>query len=252
MVSDTLPRFTVWDLLLVAKRVLLASICLICWQRRMKEFKVELFQRKKKTGHNCWGTVVQAGSPPPPPSLGNIMMTGALPYLSHTNTCVPLSPFVSSLCSCWCLLPGWHFQSTRYPLTEYLLTFGWFDTFSGGKEFIINLHPISPLYLNRFTEEEKKKVARGNGIVRVSSTVPTSDVCLWEREKGERERGRERNPFWQVMRRNGTPAKLERAEVSWRVETLQLQLQIFSPSYQIFLSSLLYSSEGNVIFNESK
>lgn len=84
---------------------------------------------------------------------------------------------MSSSCSLSRFLPVWHFQSAQYALTEYPLTFGWLDTFSSGREFIINLHLIGPLNLKHFLEQTKS--ARANGKVKESHLVYFSPHHTW-------------------------------------------------------------------------
>lgn len=139
------------------------------------------------------------------------------------------------MCTSFCLLfpsysrflPVWHFQSAQYPLTEYLLTFGWLDTFSRGREFIINLHLISPLYLKHFLEETKKKSHRSKWqSARVSSSLldSTSYMNVWER-----------NPFWQVTETQNP--------ILWRVELLSLPFLGFRGFFFSQVSNLTVHKE---------
>lgn len=114
------------------------------------------------------------------------------------------------MCTSFCLLfpsysrflPVWHFQSAQYPLTEYPLTFGWLDTFSRGREFIINLHLISPLYLKHFLEEtKKKKVTGANGKVQESHLVCWIPHHTWMcgRETPSGKSQKHRTPFFEEL-----------------------------------------------------
>lgn len=154
------------------------------------------------------------------------------------------------MCTSFCLLfpsysrflPVWHFQSAQYPLTEYPLTFGWLDTFSRGREFIINLHLISPLYLKHFLEETKKKTVTGaNGKVQESHLVCWIPHHTWMC-------GRE-TPSGKSQKRR-TPFNLGRdffEELSCSVSSFFRFQRIF-----FFSSFWLNCSQGNGIFNVSK
>lgn len=77
-------------------------------------------------------------------------------------------------------LPVWHFQSAQYPLTEYPLTFGWLDTFSSGREFIIHLHLRGPLSLKHFLEQEKSREQMAKWSESHLLLLHTLQVDVWE------------------------------------------------------------------------
>lgn len=148
-------------------------------------------------------------------------------------------PFISPSCSLSWFLPVWHFQSAQYPLTEYPLTFVWLDTFSSGREFIINLHLIGPFVFKAFLRADK--VTRANGKVRLilSTILHIIRECVGANPSGK-------------SRKESHPSQSGESCFSlksWVALTPATSSSVFR---SFFASFQLNSSQGNGIFNVSK
>lgn len=150
----------------------------------------------KESGQDCCQTVAQTKSPLIRPHNDVTL------YIWVTATFMlqfPPPTFVSSMRPLLRFLSVWHFQTAQYPLTESSLTFGWLDTFSSGREFIINLYFIGPLSLKWFLEQTVRK-ANGKMNESHNGNVGTS-------------------PFWQIRNRKA---------YLWRTAVLRRIFQVLS------------------------